>query len=179
MPRNIEYLVQHCSATLQAPTLAELKAFASEHIIPYLVKYGNNPSVDDITEKHAGLKGEVEFLKLIWHKWRGWRDVGYHKVVTSDGHEHQLMHYNLVSNGVAGYNSKSINICYIGGVDANGVPQDNRTDAQKETLKCIFIGLNNMYKTAEGLGHRDFPGVNKACPSFDFKPEFTRIINGF
>ena len=46
-------------------------------------------------------------------------------------------------------------------------PKDTRTAAQKEAM----LGLVRMYKTRYPgiiiLGHHDWPGVSKACPSFD------------
>jgi N-acetylmuramoyl-L-alanine amidase len=33
----------------------------------------------------------------------------------------------------------------------------------------LIVKLSNKYPKAEILGHRDFPGVAKACPSFDVK----------
>ena len=37
-----------------------------------------------------------------------------------------------------------------------------------EMLKKIKY-LKRMYPRAEVIGHRDFPGVKKDCPSFDVK----------
>ena len=33
----------------------------------------------------------------------------------------------------------------------------------------IIVALTERYPKAQVLGHRDFPGVAKACPSFDVK----------
>ena len=38
---------------------------------------------------------------------------------------------------------------------------------QKETLEELLYSLSLSYPNAEILGHRDLPGVRKACPSFD------------
>lgn len=68
-----------------------------------------------------------------------------------------------------GYNANSIHISYIGGVDANGKAVDNRTEAQKRTQIRLLKRLKKQFPTAIILGHRDFPGVIKECPSFDVK----------
>jgi N-acetylmuramoyl-L-alanine amidase len=33
----------------------------------------------------------------------------------------------------------------------------------------LIVSLTEKYKGASVLGHRDFPNVAKACPSFDVK----------
>jgi N-acetylmuramoyl-L-alanine amidase len=33
----------------------------------------------------------------------------------------------------------------------------------------LIVSLTEKYPAAEVLGHRDFPNVHKACPSFDVK----------
>lgn len=49
---------------------------------------------------------------------------------------------------------------------------DNRTEEQKESLFLILSGLIDKYPNSEILGHRDFKGVKKYCPSFDAKEEY-------
>jgi len=82
-----------------------------------------------------------------------------------------------VSNGVKGWNHCSINIAYVGGVDtgANLKPVDNRTAEQKKSLRLMLKRLKRRYPSALIQGHRDFPGVSKACPSFDAKTEYKDI----
>ena len=64
-------------------------------------------------------------------------------------------------------NAHSIGICYEGGLDKNGNPADTRTPEQKETMEELLYSSSPSYPNAEILGHRDLPGVRKACPSFD------------
>ena len=59
---------------------------------------------------------------------------GYHFIIKPDGEAVKLLSVDEVSNGVKGFNSETINISYIGGIDKQGKPIDNRTDAQKATL---------------------------------------------
>lgn len=118
---------------------------------------------------------------------KGWKNPGYHYVVAADGTITQLLDEDKVSNGVKGYNSVLINVAYIGGIDAEGKPIDNRTDAQKASLAGLLGVLRKKYPTATIQGHRDFsPDRNhngriepsefiKACPCFDAKAEYQSI----
>jgi len=58
----------------------------------------------------------------------------------------------------------------VGGIDdKTWKPADNFTPAQWKSLRSLVAKLTKMYPTAKVLGHRDFPGVQKACPSFAAK----------
>jgi N-acetylmuramoyl-L-alanine amidase len=117
----------------------------------------------------------VEAIQKYWREQLGWKQPGYHRICKADGTLVKLLDYESVSNGVAGHNSSIINICYIGGIDSHGVPADNRTPAQKATLEKELRSLKAIHKDALIVGHRDFPGVHKACPSFDAKKEYALI----
>ena len=85
------------------------------------------------------------------------------------------------SNGVAGYNSTSINVCYIGGVNKQGRPVDNRTEAQKESLRKILKELKTRYPDAVIMGHREIWGSSpknwkKMCPCFPAGEEYKDIM---
>lgn len=110
-------------------------------------------------------------------KRKGWKNPGYHYVITADGVVHQLLDESKVSNGVKGYNSVSVNIAYTGGVDLSHhlAPIDNRTEAQKRSLVVLLKKLRKSYPNAVIQGHRDFPGVAKACPCFNAKTEYKGI----
>ena len=58
----------------------------------------------------------IEGLKQEF-KHKGWINPGYHCVISPDGKITQLLDESKASNGVKGYNSVSINIAYIGGID--------------------------------------------------------------
>lgn len=113
---------------------------------------------------------------------KGWKNPGYHYVVFPDGKLVQLLSEDKVSNGVQGYNSTSINVSYIGGIDKQGRPLDNRTQAQKDTLYALLMYLKQQYPKAHILGHRDIWGKNsknwkKYCPCFDAEEEYKEINN--
>lgn len=83
----------------------------------------------------------IDDLKAEFHR-KGWSNPGYHYVIDTNGGVHQLLAIEHVSNGVQGYNSTAINVAYIGGIDADGKPIDNRTPAQK-TLLCSYSTSSN------------------------------------
>ena len=113
-----------------------------------------------------------------WHLARGFVDIGYHFVIKRDGSidkGRDLDGDGLVIEEIGahakGVNSVSIGICYAGGVMEKDkkTAEDNRTPAQLETMKKLVKELAKQYPEAQVRGHRDFPGVNKSCPSFDVK----------
>lgn len=108
---------------------------------------------------------------------KGWRHPGYHYVVLADGRVKQLLEPSEVANGVKGYNSVSIHVAYVGGVDIGNKlsPIDNRTEEQKKSLLALLKLLHKRFPTAKIQGHRDFPKVSKACPCFDAKEEYKDI----
>ena len=86
-----------------------------------------------------------------------------------------LVDDETICNGVAGYNSLSLHVSYIGGVDAQGRPLDNRTAEQKATMLRVITEWRSLYGGAKVCGHRDFAGVVKACPSFDAIAEYRHL----
>lgn len=117
-------------------------------------------------------------------KRKGWKNPGYHYVIQDDGTVKQLLGEQFVSNGVKGYNSTSVNVAYMGGIDADGKAVDNRTDAQKASLITLLKELKGRYPNAEIMGHRDIShdtngnGIVdpweriKECPCFNAKDEY-------
>lgn len=118
---------------------------------------------------------------------KGWKNPGYHYVVQADGTVTQLLGEDRVSNGVKDYNSTSVNVAYMGGIDARGKAVDNRTAEQKASLVKLLKELKGRYPKAEILGHRDIsPDRNgngivdpweriKECPCFDAIEEYKDI----
>ena len=120
-------------------------------------------------------------------KRKGWSNPGYHYVISPDGKITQMLAEDKISNGVKGFNSVTINIAYIGGIDSTGKPVDNRTEEQKASLRALLKMLHKKYPAAVIQGHRDFsPDLNKdgkitpdefikACPCFDAKVEYGNL----
>ena len=124
----------------------------------------------------------VAEIQRYWKNVNKWKSPGYHYIIKPDGEIVPLQPEDKPSNGVAGYNSTSINVCYIGGVDKQGRAIDNRTDAQKESLIKILKDLKSRYPDAEILGHREIWGQDpskwhKMCPCFPAKAEYEHIMD--
>ena len=112
------------------------------------------------TSKTAKVKGIFHY----WKVFKKWREPGYHILVMPDGVPVIINPFNEISNGVQGFNNNCIHIGWVGGKH-----KDDRTPQQKTTLNVLAIALKAAFPEAEIKGHRDFPGVAKACPQFDSK----------
>ena len=113
---------------------------------------------------------------------RGWKQVGYTDMVHLNGKVERLVTNNEdanvdsweVTNGVAGINSVSRHIVYVGGLAKDAkTPKDTRTQAQQDTLKKYVLDFVRRFPNVEVAGHNQF--ANKACPSFDV-PAWLRSI---
>ena len=114
-------------------------------------------------------------IKDYWKNNLGWKSVGYHYLINADGTIEQLAQESEITNGVAGFNSVTVHISYKGGVDATNKPKDTRTPQQKESILKLLKELRKRYPKAIIQGHKDFPNVKKACPSFEAKKEYANI----
>lgn len=117
----------------------------------------------------------IEAIQKYWKINLGWKSPGYHIIVKPNGDLERLAKDETVCNGVKDYNSNSIHVSYIGGVDDKGKAIDNRTEAQKKALLQTICGLKAKYPNAIIQGHRDFYGVKKDCPSFNAKEEYRHL----
>lgn len=128
------------------------------------------------------------------HLKRGFSDVGYHYIIYRDGTVNLGRDVNIAGAHVTDYNSHSIGIAYVGGLENRlGVPynklkaKDTRTQEQKASLLVLLTDLRKLYPKAVIQGHRDFsPDKNhngvvepsewiKSCPCFEAKTEYRKI----
>jgi len=151
--------------------------------------------------------GNIDSMKKYWRS-LGWKTDGYHIVVDLEGKINFIVPFDKDSNGVAGYNSEIINICYIGGVEASKDKKgntiykgkDTRTEAQKIALDNALVMVTDWLRNNGNdckeiiiVGHRDFsPDQNKngiidsyerikECPSFEVKTDYAflqKALNG-
>lgn len=175
----IKYIVIHCSAGFS--------------LIPAIENFWYRP------KKQGGL---------------GWKNPGYHVIIYRDGtvwyvtkdgsysKDIEDWYPEKVTNGVAGFNTECIHICYIGGIEnigTNSKPvwkaKDTRNDRQKggilDSIRESFLWLQSKGINTENgiivLGHRDFSEDKnnnniiesweriKECPSFDALNEYKWI----
>lgn len=131
-------------------------------------KEGQNMTVEQIDKAHSK---------------RGFAGIGYHFVIYLDGSIHDGRDICKIGAHCTGYNTGSIGICYVGGLDKrdkNGkMIKDTRTAAQKNALYQLVKILMYRYPIKEVKGHRDYsPDTNgdgviskyewiKGCPCFE------------
>lgn len=111
-----------------------------------------------------------------WHKARGWSREGYHFAIYLDGTRVAGRPVSMKGAGVAGRNTGTIHIVYIGGVAKDGrTPKDTRTPAQKAALERLIGDLCRDYPSINQVsGHNQYAA--KACPSFDASTCYDRLI---
>lgn len=100
-----------------------------------------------------------------WHRELGWLAVGYHFIIRRDGTIEEGRPVDVVGSHVKDWNSKSVGVCLVGGIDDKGKFEANFTPAQMQSLKEKLADLKDMYPDAEIKAHHDI--APKACPSFN------------
>ncbi len=134
---------------------------------------------------HCSATREGQFVNAAtirkWHLAQGWKDIGYHFVIQLDGTVERGRDESLIGSHVQGFNTGSIGVVYVGGIDLHGKPVDTRTPAQRAAMAQLVRDLVKAYPGADVLGHRDASpdkdgdGVVeenewlKACPCFDVR----------
>ena len=99
-----------------------------------------------------------------WHHDRGFKfGVGYHYVVRRNGEIEAGRPEWLVGAHCVNHNKYSIGVCYEGGLNARGQPEDTRTPEQKVALRKLLEDLHRRYPRAVIVGHHDLNPM-KACP---------------
>lgn len=158
MMRNVKFIVVHCSAGSQRNKAADIVSFHTR------------------SKAKGGL---------------GWSKPGYHYIIEPDGNVVNTWPIDRSSNGVGpAINPIAINVCWIGGVDTSTkalTAVDNRTPAQKASLRSLLARLKAQFPGAIIQGHRDFSedknhnGIIdpweriKECPCFEAKYEYADL----
>lgn len=146
----IKYLVIHCTAT----------------------PAGRRVSADEIRRWHLAPPPEG----------RGWKQVGYTDMIHPNGFVENLVPNNEddvvdpweVTNGVAGINTESRHVVYVGGLLADGkTSSDTRTIVQKIALENYVKEKIKAVPSLRVAGHNQFAA--KDCPCFDV-PAWLRSI---
>ena len=169
----------------------QIAEYASE------LEKGNGRKLMEIAVHCSATKEGVEVtIEDIdrWHKARGFTKqklsghyCGYHYVIALDGTIMFGRYLCETGAHVKDHNSKSIGVCYVGGLDENGKPKDTRTDEQKETLIWLISKLKSTFGIDKVQGHRDYsPDTDgngvidsyewiKECPCFNAIPEYKNV----
>lgn len=150
--------IDHTTVAKAPPNVESLKLLDTARPISEIIVHctatpeGKDFTVDDVR---------------AWHKARGWSDVGYHYIVYRDGRIMLGRPVGQIGSHVAGHNTGTIGIAYIGGLTADAkTAKDTRTPAQRTSLLWLAEQLARKHKGVRKIsGHRDYAA--KACPSFD------------
>ena len=107
-----------------------------------------------------------------WHKEQGWLDVGYHFIIRRDGTIEEGRPVDVVGSHVKDWNSKSVGVCLVGGIDDKGKFEANFTPVQMQSLRGLLQTLMVQYPEAKLMAHHQV--APKACPSFNLKRWWTK-----
>lgn len=108
-----------------------------------------------------------------WHtmeppRGRGWRNIGYHYVITPDGDTMTGRPADEVGAHVMGHNRGKLGILLIERVKIERIGKfhDYFTDRQRDVVRSIA----RTYGIKKITGHNDY--APKLCPGFKVKQEF-------
>lgn len=99
-----------------------------------------------------------------WHKERGWKNPGYHDLITRSGTTEHLLDFSEIANGVKGYNARSIHVCLAGGKE-NGKPSNNFTALQFNALRKYIMQVKRQFPRIQIRGHNEVAA--RDCPCFN------------
>lgn len=118
------------------------------------------------------LKTTVASVREYHMKTNGWKDIGYHYLITIDGQIHQGRPIDQVGAHCSGHNTNTIGICYVGGLAPDGkTPKDTRSVSQVAAIRQLVKSLKVCFPTIKKVsGHYMYS--SKPCPCFDVAKEF-------
>jgi N-acetylmuramoyl-L-alanine amidase len=125
------------------------------------------------TATPEGRHVDVDTIR-VWHKARGWSDVGYHFFIYIDGSVHSGRDVSKTGAHVSGHNATTIGVVYVGGTDAAGKAKDTMNAAQETAFVNLVKHLRDQYGPLTLHGHNEYAA--KACPSFKVKDKFKWLV---
>ena len=125
------------------------------------------------TATPEGRHVDVDTIR-VWHKARGWRDIGYHFIIYIDGSVHAGRAVEKTGAHVAGHNATTIGVVYVGGTDAAGKAKDTMNAAQETAFVNLVKHLRDQFGPLTLHGHNEYAA--KACPSFIVKDKFKWLV---
>ena len=111
-----------------------------------------------------------------WHRRDNhWKfGIGYHYVIRRDGTIEPGRPEWMVGAHCKNHNAHSIGICYEGGLNIRGHPDDTRTEAQKVSMRRLLEDLHQRYPRAIIVGHndlnphKDYPGYKNVAHEYAY-----------
>jgi hypothetical protein len=114
--------------------------------------------ISNIVVHHSASPPDTDVEEIRkWHLDRGFSDVGYHKIITSDGIIHACRPENIVPASVKGKNKGTLAICIAGNFD-----KYSPTEFQLIALQLQIIKWKELHPAAKVVGHRDLG--ESSCP---------------
>jgi len=101
-----------------------------------------------------------------WHKDRGFRTIGYHRVIDRDGTVGMGRPFAEAGAHVKGRNKNSIGVSLVGGKTSKRADKfrDNFTAAQRKALNALIADLRTDFGNIKISGHNEYS--SKTCPGF-------------
>ena len=101
-----------------------------------------------------------------WHEKRGWlsplgTSCGYHYIIRRSGIIERGRLDEEVGAHVAGHNTDSIGVCWVG----RKAPAKKQMKSLRQLVKALM--LEHQVDIEYVLGHYEFNGVTKTCPNID------------
>ena len=140
------------------------------------------------TDDPADAVRNREYYRRLFFDVYGWHRWGYHYLIYQDGRVETLqpsptpfanggyLDNSTIAAGAKGYNHNSLHVAYVGGTDPiTRQHADTRTPAQRDAMGRLVALLKARYHIKMVLGHYQLPNVNKACPCFDARKEYSDV----
>lgn len=129
---------------------------------------------DSHTPPEIGQVEEVSRWHLDAHKGAqrmGLMSIGYHFIIERDGSVVSGRDIDRIGSHTPGHNMDSIGICWVGGRDPEGEPEDNLNHTQRDAMLRLCVDLMNIYGNLKVFGHSELqryrnPNLPK-CPYMD------------
>ncbi|WP_071318360.1 S-layer homology domain-containing protein [Anaerobacillus isosaccharinicus] len=125
-------------------------------------------NINKVVRHHSGTTSGDFWI--FWNgRWMklGWIVGGYHEIILTDGTVQLCYDPNMITNGVAGHNSRSYHICVVG----NGVFTAAQEKAWEERCKLAMKRFN--LKASDVVGHGEL--TPSACPGINMNTVRSRL----
>ena len=182
MPRNINLIVIHCSATPSGKPLVQGK--------PGQPGYLNAPQVINAWHAERGFRRQPAAVRAFSTRLPS---IGYHYVIDLTGEVWSGRGLNEMGAHAAGFNAHSVGICLVGGAEREASYTPAQWDSLAQMVRMLseqFLvplapALNGQNRLGV-MGHRDLsPDTNgngtveprewlKTCPGFDVSTWLSR-----
>lgn len=182
MPRNINLIVIHCSATPSGKPLVQGK--------PGQPGYLNAPQVINAWHAERGFRRWPAAVRAFSTRLPS---IGYHYVIDLTGEVWSGRGLNEMGAHAAGFNAYSVGICLVGGAEREAAYTPAQWDSLAQMVRMLseqFLvplapALNGQNRLGV-MGHRDLsPDTNgngtveprewlKTCPGFDVSTWLSR-----